>query len=127
MQLDLWEILPYNEGSTLKVCRECNLEKPEEAFYVQYHKKDGSPTRGGVCSNCKQEQSSLRKELRTSAGTPPKECQCCGSEATLFVDHCHDTLDFRGWLCHKCNAGIGLLGDTIEGLENALAYMKGKS
>ena len=27
-------------------------------------------------------------------------------------------------MCQGCNAGIGYLGDTIEALERALAYLK---
>lgn len=33
---------------------------------------------------------------------------------------------FRGWLCGKCNTGIGLLGDTVEGVKRAWVYMKNK-
>src|SRR5262249_17938069 len=31
---------------------------------------------------------------------------------------------FRGWLCNRCNRGIGLLGDTAEGVEKALTYLQ---
>lgn len=123
-QLSLWDGLPYNADSTMKVCKECNQEKPEQAFYVAYHKKDGDPTRGSVCVECKKEQSSLRKHLRSNAGKPPPSCECCGNADTLLIDHCHGSYEFRGWICNRCNVGIGHLGDTIEGLEKALTYMK---
>jgi Recombination endonuclease VII len=51
-------------------------------------------------------------------------CQNCGAEARLVLDHCHQTGEFRGWICDPCNVGIGQLGDDIEGLERALAYLK---
>jgi hypothetical protein len=56
-------------------------------------------------------------------------CACCGSVANasgkrLFVDHDHVTGAVRGVLCHKCNAGIGSLGDNIEGVRRALAYLE---
>jgi len=41
-----------------------------------------------------------------------------------YLDHCHDTDVFRGWLCHRCNVGIGFLGDTLEGLNKAIAYLE---
>lgn len=43
----------------------------------------------------------------------------------LYVDHCHDTGAIRGLLCRKCNTGIGLLGDSVDGIEKALNYLRG--
>ena len=42
------------------------------------------------------------------------------------IDHCHDTNKIRGVICWNCNVGIGKLGDTIEAVEAALKYLKGK-
>jgi hypothetical protein len=41
----------------------------------------------------------------------------------MRFDHDHDTKQFRGWLCHQCNAGIGLLGDGFIGLLRAIDYL----
>lgn len=41
----------------------------------------------------------------------------------LSVDHDHITGKVRGLLCHACNAGIGLLRENIENLENAINYL----
>ena len=41
-----------------------------------------------------------------------------------MLDHCHETNQFRGWICRNCNTGIGNLGDNVEGLENAIRYLK---
>ena len=66
----------------------------------------------------------------------PSACECCdqpqvvmrargGSVRTgLSMDHCHATGAFRGWLCQRCNTGIGLLGDGPDGLRRALAYLE---
>lgn len=45
----------------------------------------------------------------------------------LAVDHCHATKKIRGLLCTDCNTSIGKLGDTVEGLERALAYVRGNN
>ncbi len=38
--------------------------------------------------------------------------------------HCHVTGVFRGWLCNKCNAGFGMLGDNLAGVERRLEYLR---
>jgi hypothetical protein len=42
----------------------------------------------------------------------------------LEVDHCHEGGYVRGLLCHKCNSGLGHLGDTVESIERVLDYVK---
>jgi hypothetical protein len=57
----------------------------------------------------------------------PLVCECCGnppSKLALNVDHCHVTGVFRGWLCTRCNVGIGALGDNAAGLIRALEYLR---
>lgn len=58
---------------------------------------------------------------------PPLACECCGrppGKLSLALDHCHVTGEFRGWLCTSCNTAIGKLGDNLEGLYRAIAYLK---
>ena len=51
-------------------------------------------------------------------------CLCCNRQVdTLYVDHDHITGKIRGLICHKCNIGIGLLGDTLDSVLNAVAYL----
>lgn len=53
-------------------------------------------------------------------------CDLCSvvPSDTLCVDHDHETGFVRGLLCRQCNAGLGQLGDTVESLSKALAYLK---
>lgn len=56
----------------------------------------------------------------------PSHCECCGRAAiarSLHLDHNHVTGEFRGWLCAACNPAIGALGDTLEGVLRAAAYL----
>lgn len=59
----------------------------------------------------------------------PDNCELCERSANfetrgLALDHDHGTGTFRGWLCGQCNTALGLLGDSIEGVEKAAAYLK---
>lgn len=59
-------------------------------------------------------------------------CAICGAIpdihrhgiSRLAIDHCHVTGKVRGLLCNNCNAGMGILGDTVAHLEAAMAYLK---
>lgn len=51
------------------------------------------------------------------------ECELCGVTKNLVPDHCHKTVRMRGWICSKCNTGLGLLGDDYDGICRAVAYL----
>ena len=89
------------------------------------------------------ERTAIRKKFKgmkpPSYGTP---CQCCnkpvyasketipeGVDGTWVwqLDHCHETGEFRGWLCKKCNTGLGNLGDNLESLERAVTYLRNQT
>lgn len=53
-------------------------------------------------------------------------CGICGKLDDLCIDHDHNTGEIRGVLCRQCNQGIGLLGDSYEGLIKAMEYLHGK-
>ncbi len=83
------------------------------------------------CTACNRRNSRMRQRKVNwrKATHPPKDCEICGkipeeNEPELSFDHDHGTSVFRGWLCGSCNRGIGLLGDNIEGLKKALAYLE---
>jgi hypothetical protein len=44
--------------------------------------------------------------------------------SSLAMDHNHKTNEFRGLLCKKCNRALGLFGDNIDVLTNAVIYLK---
>ena len=57
-----------------------------------------------------------------------KVCAICNQPSKdgskLSIDHNHKTNEVRGLLCKECNRALGLFGDSINTLENALNYLK---
>lgn len=47
-----------------------------------------------------------------------------GGVRNLAVDHCHETGEVRGLLCHHCNVGLGHFKDNIKLLENSIKYLE---
>ena len=43
---------------------------------------------------------------------------------SLAMDHNHKTNEFRGLLCKECNRALGLFGDNIDILQNAVIYLQ---
>lgn len=50
-------------------------------------------------------------------------CAICDNKTVLFVDHDHSTGAVRKLLCSNCNFAIGHLGDDVERVMSAAAYL----
>lgn len=74
------------------------------------------------CNKCKLEKplSEFYRRLDGFQG----HCKTCSKAAVRKWNKDHPEL--RGLLCGNCNSGIGLLGDSTERLEAALAYLTGE-
>lgn len=54
-------------------------------------------------------------------------CAICKSRIELSdsaIDHNHATQEFRGVLCKQCNRALGMFGDSINTLKNAVEYLE---
>ncbi|NBP03241.1 MAG: hypothetical protein EBU90_24715 [Proteobacteria bacterium] len=77
--------------------------------------------------SCIKEHASIRRCLHKKAPSKPKLCECCKKTPIKWcLDHDHETNKFRGWICERCNTGLGKLGDNIEGIVKALNYLLDK-
>ena len=125
MQLDLFGNTDKEAvvvSTNLKVCNRCRKSLSLDRYHYARHQTCGLQP---LCKDC---CSAYSRDLRYVHSIAPKRdyaCNCCGYESDkLQLDHDRHTLQFRGWLCSKCNTGIGKLGDNIQGLNKALAYLR---
>ena len=138
----------------LKTCVVCEVEKETVDFYKCAAKKEGLSYKCKSCdnkarlswtkANPERHKKSLRnrmlksrygislKEYNTMCEQQEHKCAICGCTKEnnnggihhLAVDHCHTTGAIRGILCSNCNRGLGLLGDNIESVRKAMAYLE---
>jgi Recombination endonuclease VII len=68
-------------------------------------------------------------------GLLPKDekarCEPCGDLfvnskrcTRMFIDHCHKTNKFRGFLCMRCNMALGYLQDDPKRILKLLSYIQ---
>ena len=107
-------------------CNCCEQWKNQAEFAVRSSiDRYGRRTIKNTCKECTYNQIKLVRVLIKKHGPAPKHCENCGCHSEkIFLDHCHKTGKFRGWLCRMCNMQIGALGDNVESLERAINYLK---
>lgn len=118
--------------ATERRCKDCLVLKHLNCFYIDKcanHFKNGifyPCKRKYCCKECtrkKKSSASVMKSknmVRPPLGTP---CDWCAKTTKpLVFEHCHKTNRFRGWVCNRCNTGLGLLGDGPEISQKADIY-----
>ncbi len=119
-----------------KRCRACYRELPFDNFGKVSSTKDGLNSQ---CKDCATEQRNGQSgRLERLYGVTREQhqqmymdqgmcCALCGKPVPynkIHTDHDHKMDKVRGLLCSGCNVGLGLLGDTLEGLQRAIKYLK---
>jgi hypothetical protein len=104
-------------------CVECAKNK---YIYHYYHK------------NIEVQREKRREQNRRVRGCPeptrpcPEACEICDTvfaqngvgRKRLYLDHCHATGVFRGWICYACNTSLGHFGDNEAGIQKVFDYLK---
>jgi len=111
-----------------KICSYCKKRKNQKSFAKNKNCKDGYDVR---CRKCIKKRSKIVNNLRKTAPPKPEVCECCQKipktlggrrENCIVLDHDPITNEFRGYICDRCNKAIGMLGDNIQGITNAMNY-----
>ena len=119
-----------------KICKECKVEKDLTEFNIfNKNKKSYSRPFCKSCSSYVHFKQDLWKHYRIRYdqylemfNKQDGKCACCGIDQSNFkrnlhVDHDHNTGQIRGLLCTQCNPGIGYFQDSVERLQQAIAYL----
>ena len=127
-------------------CLKCRKSLPTRLFshYKNRKTKDGFRLAiNKTCRECTKKDAECRKKAAANATPKPefgKKCPVCnkpvyskpddvprGVDGTWKweFDHDKETCEFRGWICKRCNLGLGQLLDNEETIERALHYLRG--
>ena len=112
------ELLPeniYTSPSGSRYCRKCkkaaslkHIDTGQQAAAQRKYRYGLTPEK-------------YNKMLKDSDGL----CAVCHRLYEVpVVDHDHETKKVREILCRFCNTGLGMFGDNIAVLENAIAYLR---
>jgi hypothetical protein len=104
-----------------KICSYCGKRKNKGSFPKHSMYKDNLDSR---CRKCVKKHSKIRVKLHKKAPQKPEVCECCGKIPFQWaLDHDHSDDTFRGWLCTRCNTGLGKLGDDLSSIIKAINYL----
>ena len=110
----------------LRKCYKC-----EQFFTADSFTLNGTKNASGysylyqTCKTCYSKEIKDRREVRKAAPPPPARCECCNQKKDkLIYDHDHKTVTLRGFLCKKCNIGLGNFGDNLEGVLRGAFYLE---
>jgi hypothetical protein len=126
-----------------KWCSGCQENRPLQDFSFQVRR--GKTTPRCFCKTCTSTNNAKRNEyfrawkakklygldenqLSDLYEKSEGKCEICGIPETkvrgsLCIDHDHASGVVRGLLCRNCNSGMGKLGDSVDMLNRAIAYL----
>ena len=115
-----------------KECCKCNQELSLDNFYIRKRwDRKKSKQNINYSSWCRKCESIYRRhrnynisEEQVNELLSNAQCEICGRESYLVIDHCHETGDVRGVLCNNCNTGIGMFLDSLPLIKQAWKYLK---
>lgn len=136
----------------MKKCIKCNVEKSLDNFNFRNKEKNYRHSSCKQCSSAyardrwtnningtrdKGRKSNREYNYRARYNAPEEviqklienpvgNCEICGTETQLFVDHCHNTNKYRGLICRNCNLMLGYAKDNINTLLSGVQYLKDK-
>ena len=122
-----------------KICNTCFMLKDHmNDFEINQSDVRGRKTYRPSCRECRIDITgksiTAREKRRMERDKPPQHsvytCPICqdpmivGVTAKIVAEHNNSTGQGRGWICDRCNTGLGRFKDDPAFLEKAIAYFK---
>ncbi len=109
------------------ICKDCHRLYSREVWYPANKEKQKKSSLSWRNRNRDKYLASQYQTTEAIVSEKRKEsdgrCMICGVLSDLVLDHCHQTKKIRGFLCKKCNSGLGFFSDNIDKLKNAIKYL----
>ena len=116
-----------DEDRRIGFCQKCDK-------FVELHKTSPKHPDTGKwrCIHSRNEGQNRRRRVNNDfrlkrgfrrTGKLSEYCEICGVTENLRYDHNHETKEFRGTLCHHCNAGLGFFKDSPDIMAKAVEYL----
>ena len=137
--------ISIDTSNGVRVCHKCKVEKPLSSFKNattgSYYSPDEEKTKGNVCKRCVNLNNKRVNYLKTIHPLPDETYRCpiCTKSrgdlladqkpekkysATFVLDHDHNTGEFRGYICWKCNSALGFFEEKISNVRRALDFLE---
>lgn len=98
------------------------IRKRKEAFERKEVNWKGGPEK----SKQRAKQKQLVSQENLAGRLKSEQCEICGAFDRICFDHNHETGKFRGWICMRCNIGLGMARDKVEILHLWIKYLEKK-
>lgn len=124
-----------------KLCVSCKKVQQLEEFRVLVRRIGDRHTLSSTCRTCDDTASVVKSKYRKRNPIPEDyRCPLCDrshedyiktgrylTQSPFSVDHCHETMEVRGWICNPCNSAMGLAQHDPELLIKMAEYLNGSS
>lgn len=114
---------PSSGGGRCSECKECSKKRSRETG----RKRRARDPEGHLASYRKWAYGLTAAAFDALHRAQDGACAMCsepfGDPRKAHVDHCHDTGEVRGLLCHGCNHVLGMANDRPEVLRAGIDYL----
>lgn len=117
-----------------KYCKRCGQLKP-----IEYFERNRPGVFRSECKDCRKLKKRIparaKRDYERNHPRPAVDtwfyCRICKRHIMIeqsrdvCLDHDHATGKIRGWICNRCNTGMGNFQDDVNILQRAILWLKG--